>query len=93
MYLNLTHLIKAYRSKHVNFLIINLFKQIAFAQKDLPFTSYCMYNVPQQKRSSDIGYKNTHSFGVQERYDIDLSFTFFSLCYTRGILSSNSCFY
>lgn len=121
MYLNLTHLIKAYRSKHLNFLIINLFKQIAFAQKDLPFTSYCLYNFPQPfvllqsltsqrhyidnsvhnmktnasdffslfffsflffsfflvKRASDTGYKNTHSFGVQEIYDIDLSFTFF----------------
>lgn len=47
MYLNFTHLIKAYRSKHLNFLIIYLFKQIAFAQKDLPFTSYCLYNFPQ----------------------------------------------
>lgn len=129
MYLNFTHLIKAYRSKHLNFLIINLFKQIAFAQKDLPFTSYCLYNFPQPfvllqsltsqrhyidnsvhnmktnasdffslfffllflllllfsflfsfflvKRASDTGYKNTHSFGVQELYGIDLSFTFF----------------
>lgn len=126
MYLNFTHLIKAYRSKHLNFLIINVFKQIAFAQKDLPFTSYCLYNFPQPfvllqsltsqrhyidnsvhnmktnasdcfslffffcfffsflfflfflvKRASDTGYKNTHSFGVQEIYDIDLTFTFF----------------
>lgn len=126
--MNLTHLIKAYRSKHVNFLIVNLFKQIAFAEKDSPFTIYCMYNFPQPfvllqsltsqrhsidnsvhnmktnasqffflcfflllllfsfflvKRSSDTGYKNTHSFSVQERYDIDLSFKFFLACAIR----------
>lgn len=124
MYLNLTHLIKAYRSKHVIFLIINLFKQIAFAQKDLPFTSYCMYNFPQrfvllqsltsQKHSIDNSVHNMktnasqfffflypltlaikiHIHLVSKKYMILTCLSYsFSLCYTRGILSSNSCFY
>lgn len=146
MYLNFTHLIKAYRSKHLNFLIINLFKQIAFAQKDLPFTSYCLYNFPQpfvllQSLTSQRHYidNSVHNMKTNASDFFSLFFFFccfcccccflffflffwwkepltqaikihihlvsknymiltclshsFSLCYTRGILSSNSCFY
>lgn len=146
IYLNFTHLIKAYRSKHLNFLIINLFKQIAFAQKDLPFTSYCLYNFPQscvllQSLTSQRHYidNSVHNMKTNASdffslfffclffFVVFFSFSFyflfwwkepltqaikihihlvskkymiltclshsFSLCYTRGILSSNSCFY